>query len=112
MPKTTTVRRLAPEDILPGSFVVVLSTTDEFIMRSCEFGGGLRVERLVTTNGSPVPYEVLSVCLPLVLARGPDGAGALLDVRRQHLGCLGTPFGREAIKRLSAAKSGRGDRAL
>ena len=101
MPKTTTVRRLAPEDIQPGSFVVVLSTTDEFIMRSCEFDGGLRIERLITTNESPVPYQVLSVCLPLVLARGPDGAAAMLDVRRQHLGGLGKPFGREAIKRLS-----------
>lgn len=107
----TTARALAPEDISPRTYVVVLSNINEFIRYDCDSPSGPRVGRAAFVNRRPVPLEVLSVCLPLVLVRRPSGRVAMLDVRRHRLARLDARFARAAARGLAAAHRQRARRS-
>jgi len=101
--------RSPPEDIRPGDAVGILQIhaevfwpfDDEYLLRAR--GPLLRFTCLPC--GPLQPLEVVSVCLPFVLVRQPDGRHLTLDIRRCRLARLSEEFARKATKRLRPAPS-------
>lgn len=98
---------LAPEDIAPGTSVAITHQIAEVFWPPCDEyqlaarGPMLRVEFMAI--GECHPMEVLSVCLPFVLVKLPNGERRTLDVRRCRLARLSTEFARKASKKHAAA---------
>jgi hypothetical protein len=87
--KSNLVRALAPEEIMAGSYVVVLHEITQFLPWS--FGETPRRAEPVSVRmlpDDPEPLEVLGVCMPFVFAKKPDDELVTLDVRRHQLGRL------------------------
>lgn len=114
---TSIAKPLAPEDIVEGDHVAVLSVTTQHLNLAAFFGceepwnrrpDVLRIRWLPTDElGSPM--RVVRVCLPFVLVELLDGKSRTLDTRQVQLARLCEDFAKKAGKRLrvgrAAAKS-------
>jgi hypothetical protein len=94
-------KALAPEEIRRGDFVAPLYVISEWPswMWCCDDSLRPREElvRMCTVPCEEMqPLKVREVCLPFVLAKGPDGAHRTLDVRKCRLGRLDEKFARAA----------------
>lgn len=82
----TAIKRLAPEDIAPGAFIVVTGMIHELIPPPCDVIGGVvpifRVPCLGCADGDPL--RVLAVCIPFVMVEDAQGDARTLDTR-QHM---------------------------
>jgi hypothetical protein len=98
------VRRLAPEDINAGAYVAVLYIQREHYRLWDTDCFSREVQKLTvqwlpdTEDGECDPLQVLSVCIPFVLAKNPEGKTTMLDVRQHTLGLLDPSFGRKAFR--------------
>ncbi|MCG3122212.1 MAG: hypothetical protein GIKADHBN_00593 [Phycisphaerales bacterium] len=104
--KLTVTRRIAPEDLRQGMFVVVISHIHEY------FPTGL-IESALSAVPEPIrypcldcadgtPLRVLVVCLPFVHAEGPDGALKTIDTRTRILASVSEEYALEAFTRPKA----------
>ncbi len=110
MPKTNSnlVRQLAPEEIKPGAYVIVLDEVLEYL--PCCFDGILPPSEPVKIRWlprDPEPLEVLSTCMPYVFARRPDRVVVTLDVRRHKLGRLDKRALKSVLKRMRSKRQRR-----
>lgn len=93
---------LAPEDIRAGDFVTPLHVFYDFpsfYWDDCSLQRREELVRLCTlpeTGG--VPLKVVSICLPFVLTRQPNGEKQLLDVRKVRLARLDPMYAKAAWK--------------
>ncbi|MEQ8850267.1 MAG: hypothetical protein RIB32_00630 [Phycisphaerales bacterium] len=111
MPVNTVARRLAPEDIAPRTYVVILAEINEYVHYDCGFRPGVAVSRAEVINESPVPLEVLGVCLPLVTVRRPNGRAELIDVRRHRLARIDARYARQTSRALGSKTKHRGSKS-
>lgn len=100
-----TVRRLAPEDVRVGSYVVPLGEVIELLCR-CEITpGAIVVRRIELTPCGPVRvYRVVGVFLPYVLVRDALGEHTTLDVRTVRFGRVPRAHGKLVCQCLRADK--------
>lgn len=100
-----TVRRLAPEDVRVGSYVVPLSEVVELLCR-CEVTPGTIVVRRfeLTPCGAARVYRVVGVFLPYVLVRDAFGDHTTLDIRSVRLGRVPGAHGKLVRQCLRADK--------
>jgi hypothetical protein len=103
-------RPIAPEDLRPGRYVVVLSVVREHIALNVtgdacssnvdmRYTGPIRLSWMVPAQA---PMRVKSVCLPIVFVRRHDGSHALLDARLHRLARVPKPIARQMIACLAA----------
>lgn len=100
--KTHCAKVVAPEDIQPGDYLVVLHTTYELtpMLIGCEsFSAPPRAAPVTLMSWDTEPKKVLGVCLPIVLIVEPDGDKATLDTRRHQLARVAPHFGRAAFRK-------------
>ncbi len=96
-------KRLAPEDIEPGTFVVVFSGTHERFPCFWESSASspppqpVRFVCLECADGEPL--LVVAVCLPFVMTIDKDGDQRTLDVRQTVLARVSEIYGLEAFTR-------------
>ncbi len=102
MPVNTVARPLAPEDIAPRTYVVILSQVNQYVHYDCGVPLGIVVSRAELINEDPVPLEVLGVCLPLVTVRKPNGRAELIDVRRHRLARIDPRYARQATRAMGS----------
>ncbi len=107
-------RAVAPEDIQPDDYLIVLSQLHELFpfWALCESPWQkvelLRLHCLPGHDAAPV--RVVEVCLPSLLVRDKDGKHSVIDSRQFRFARLSQRFGRKAFKRLRRpAKSATGD---
>ena len=102
MPMNNTIARpLAPEDIAPRTYVVILTEINEYVHFECGLRPGVAVSRAELINEDPVPLEVLGVCLPLVTVRKPNGRAQLIDVRRHRLARIDARYAHRTSRALN-----------
>ena len=104
--QSSTCRTLAPEEIVRGAFVIVLTEVDEFVWVPCYeelMERRLRPLRVRWIAPCIEPLEVVDVCLPLVVARTVQGELRCLDVRRHGLAELPRKAGRRLVERMREA---------
>ena len=105
----TVARPIAPEDIVPGATVAVLSATVE-CMPYWAIESPCDIDRVRTLRWSYVPkaagrpLKVLSVCLPFVYVATMKGGAATLDVRRCSLVELSPEYVKAVRKRRAKAR--------
>jgi hypothetical protein len=101
--EATLAKSLAPEEIRRGDFITPLHVVAE--MPSwfwfCETWNlpvdePVRVRFMAPDGGQPM--KVISICLPFVLVKAPDGERQALDIRRVQLARLNTRFAKRAWK--------------
>jgi hypothetical protein len=83
---TSSVRRLAPEDVARGDYLAVLHDVYEIMPFGCFDEAPLRTERppirLAFIPREPrALLKVVSVCVPFVVVRNPAGEHSTLDLR-------------------------------
>lgn len=108
---TKAVRRLAPEDVRVGAYVVPVFEVAEFF--SCAPGedGAIRVRRVEMTASDEVRvFRVVGVFLPFVFVRDALGDHTTLDLRRVRLAEVPRELGRLVRKRLRADQRRRSKR--
>jgi hypothetical protein len=100
---STLAKPLAPEEIRAGDFVSPLHVF--YDLPSFFWGCDSKLERreelvrlcyLPETGG--VPLKVVSVCLPFVLVKQPNGDRQTLDVRKVRLARLNREYAKAAWK--------------
>ncbi len=100
------VRAVAPEDIIPGTYVVELRRVHEVINYCALFGFGdangplLRSITTMSPKG-PVVMRVEAVAVPLVFVTRTNGKCAVIDIRRSRLGVVPAPFGKAVFEGLA-----------
>lgn len=95
-------RRLAPEDIRPGLFVVVLCRAHEVMLPMCDAlpSEGVRVARVVCIEcADGDPRRVVAVCLPFVQVEAADGSRSVLDTRVSTLAAVSEDYALEEFTR-------------
>ncbi|MEM1209505.1 MAG: hypothetical protein AAGI54_09570 [Planctomycetota bacterium] len=100
------VRPVAAEDLRGGDYVAVTFVkTSVFRFDSHDPSGDpVRVELVPNMpDYAGRPFEVVSVCLPFVLCKTPEGHACVLDVRQCTLVRLPEPFGQNAFESMSPA---------
>lgn len=96
-------RAIAPEDIRPGMYVVVLCVIHEYMLVDgwdptvSSRPRTLRVNCLCGADGDPL--RVVAVCLPFVQVECPEGRLRALDVRQQKLAAVSESYALEAFTR-------------
>ncbi len=92
---------IAPEDIEKGAFVAVLHVVGEHVPMFCPewLKENSAPKQLLWLPPSGIVLKVLDVCLPFVLAKGPDGKSSTLDVRRYRFARVSERFARRVFKR-------------
>ncbi len=99
------VRRLAPEDVLVGAYVVALFEVYEMFSRAEDTAGEITVRRIEMTASDEVRVlRVVGVFLPFVFVRDALGDHTTLDMRRVRLGEVPCELGRFVRKRLRGDK--------
>ncbi len=99
---TNVSRPLAPEDIVPGSFVAIATERVEAVPCCFEpeqFASGvlpIRLSRIPRKAGRPL--FVVEVCVPFVLVRDEKGETRLLDTRRVTLSKVSVAFARAYLR--------------
>lgn len=103
---------IAPEDLRPGCYVMILKKVDEWIhWPECISGERWKgelprvVNVLLTPDEEPVLMKVELVCLPLLLVRTSKAQHKLLDARKVRLASVDVEFARKAFKRLPSSTS-------
>ncbi len=102
-------RDVAPEDIAVGDYVTVAHVTYEFV-RLCDrsFDDAVKTQRVTLMCPSAgQPWKVVSICLPYLFVRAPEGHHDTLDVRRHRLARLSEAYGNEAFKRLKTMRKAK-----
>lgn len=98
---THITRRLAPEDIVPGVFVVILHAVHEVYLPGCFSdvpGSTPTPVRLTCTDcADGEPRRVLAVCLPFVQTQDAQGNRCVLDIRRHALALVNEEYALEAF---------------
>lgn len=98
MNEFTVSKPLAPEDIVPASFVTIAS--EQIAAIPCcfepeQFASGVLPIRLSRIpDGAGKPLFVLEVCVPFVLVRDEKSRVRLLDTRRVALSKVSVAFAR------------------
>ncbi len=91
-------RPLAPEDIVPGLYVVALTEVTEIRFRSSRCSSEPWEEKIgyLRMESAPCPVEapskVLAVCLPFVVLRSANGGRRTIDVRTMRLAQVSKQF--------------------
>lgn len=103
MKEMTAIRRIAPEDIAPGVYVVLHQSMvvdrPGFLDRA--LGATARPDRyLEVPEGMQPPMRVVGVCLPYVLCETPHGYPVQFDLRRHVLARLDARYAYDTVKRL------------
>lgn len=101
----TTSKPLAPEDIRVDDYLAVSSFVIEipgFLL--CGDVPMAKPDEMIRMSCLPCdasePMRVVSVCLPFVFVRRPDGGYATLDTRRHRLSRLDAAYGRRVFRKL------------
>lgn len=104
---TSTVIRIAGEDIKPGDYVALFAETIEFpsFFWCCDTTSMpkdelIRVRCIPQQSGEP--FKVLTVCLPFVYAKCAQGKLVNFDIRKHQLVKLDRSNGRKIWKCLKA----------
>ncbi len=80
------VRVVAPEDIVPGDYVIAMTDIFEIFRGPCDDSGPVAVRRVeLTASDTPQIVRVVSVYLPFVTVRDALGDHSILDTRRARL---------------------------
>lgn len=98
--KMTMAKRLAPEDLRAGMFVMTLHAIDEYHVPRCEPGAGLtftRIGLMSRPDVTELPARVVGVCLPFVCVELADGKTRMLDTRGVRLARIDTRFAKLAM---------------
>ncbi len=102
---TKAVRRLAPEDVRVGSYVIPMGEVLEFLCRCDVVPGAIVVRRFeITATDDVRVYRVVGVFLPYVHVRDAHGAHATLDLRMLRLGKVPKGLGKLVHQSLRADK--------
>ena len=103
--RTTVAARIAGEDIQQGDYVTVLSEVVElpsFLWSNS--GMTLPMDEPVRARFAPrdagQPYKVVTVCLPFVYTKRPNGKMITFDTRQQQLVRLDPESGRQVWKHM------------
>lgn len=99
-------RHVAPEDIAVGDYVTVAHVTYEFV-GDCSSVPEQTVTPKRVTFMSPCagrPLRVMSICLPYLFVREPEGGHDMLDLRRHRIMKLSKTYGKKVFKRLKPPK--------
>ncbi len=100
--QTYVVRRIAPEDIRPGTYIAILDQVE----MPC-FCAPDDAKPRWEPSDAPYPRRVVAVCLPFVFAADPWGEFATLDIRRVRLAGLPGDYGQIAFGSLRRAGANR-----
>jgi hypothetical protein len=96
-------RRVPPEDLHPGMFIVVLSVMHEMLAPGSMDDPALRTPRMLriacTSCADGEPVRVLAVCLPFVQAEDARGELRTLDIRQHQLGAVAEGYALEVFTR-------------
>jgi hypothetical protein len=110
--ETTLAAAVAGEDIACGDFIAVMNEIVEFpsyLWSGCDVS--LPSDELVRLRHLPSdagePRKVISVCLPFVYAKEPNGSVVTLDVRRHQLMRLDRSCARAAWKQRKPSRKKR-----
>jgi hypothetical protein len=103
-----TARAIAPEDLRPGCYVIVLHEVFEFLAPAlCDSAEAWRRTAPIRVRGLPfyttAPMKVKAVCLPHVFVRSADGDHRTLDVRELDLAEVPKSYAKEVIRSLREA---------
>ena len=111
---TQAVRRLAPEDVRAGAYVIPLFEVTEFFSCNHAEDDAIRVRRVELTATDRVEvYRVMGVFLPFVLVRDALGDHSTIDLRRVRVAEVPRDLGRLVRKRLrdDARRAAKRDRS-
>lgn len=97
-------RSVAPEDIQPDDYLVVLSQLRELFPFWALCDAPWQKIELIHLQCLPeadaAPVRVVEICLPSLLVRDKDGKHSVVDTRQFRFARLSQRFGRKAFKRL------------
>jgi len=103
--KSTLAAVLGPEDVRPGQMVAVFNVIEEvpsFLW--CQDSGsstaGTMVSVRMRSPDSGIPLKVVTVCLPFVLLKDPQGNHRTEDLRGRELVRLDPEYARLVWKHL------------
>lgn len=99
-PGTRTVQRLAPEDVVPGIYVVVFERRYEVVKwwdHSGVIGGDVRKLQWTGRARKALPMRVERVCLPYVFVERVNDRHGMIDLRCVTLAKLDQSFGAGAF---------------
>ncbi len=106
----TAARPIAPEDLRPGLYVMVLHVVGEHLPTACspwELRQDPEPVRILWMPDVSRPLKILDVCLPQVLVADPLCGVSVLDMRQCRLARLKSGYGRRAFWRLRSCKKAR-----
>jgi len=111
---TTVAARITGEDIQPGDYVTVLNEIVELpSFLWCCSGPALPMDEPVRTRYIPreagLPCKVVTVCLPFVYVKRPQGKLATFDTRQHQLVRLDPVRGHKVWKKMKAAVTSKLD---
>ncbi len=104
----TLVKTLAPEEICPGDYVVLMEKMYELpsFLWNTDSAMTSREElvrlRCLPPEDEGIPLKVKSVCLPYVLVAHPRQLRKLIDIRRTKLARLNRSFGKQSWRLFKA----------
>ncbi|MBL4808517.1 MAG: hypothetical protein JKY43_00465 [Phycisphaerales bacterium] len=93
-------RRLAPEDILMGHYVMIHQDQQQFLIGRCSPLGEpeyVTMEFIMRPDETALPGKVVEVCLPYVVVENHKGKTSILDTRSKHLARVSESFGLAAL---------------
>jgi hypothetical protein len=105
-------RLIGPEDIRPGQYVTVAEETHEIMPVGSDRECKIVIEpQLVTMrcHWSGIPFKVVSVALPYVLARDFERDPVMLDLRRFRLAVLPAEFAQSYFKAMTKMRKRQKD---
>ena len=98
--ESSLARMLAPEDILPGQFVMVLNEQHQYPCGKCSDSGDpeyVVVQVVMRPDEASMPRLVVAVCLPYLIVENLNGGKEVLDVRSKRLALVSDSFVYAAI---------------
>ena len=93
--ESSLARVLAPEDLAPGQFVMVLNEQHQYPCGRCNSSGDpeyVIVEVLLRPDEASMPRLVVEVCLPYLVVENLNGGKEVLDVRSKRLAMVSDAF--------------------
>lgn len=96
-------RRIPPEDLRPGMFIVILGVVHEFLVPGSFDDPAISRPRTVRFTcigcADGEPLRILSICIPFVQLEDACGNLRTLDIRCEQIGAVAEDYALEAFTR-------------